>query len=798
MVQTLQKVGIAVTEEEAIEFSQSLQNLKVFHSASKRQTFDLKSNCYRLQPYLDTSIMNSFCFWVSYTGSGEILEEPLKIILDLRKLLDGVIGLQKYNDPETSHGATKMDESLFNYFEQQVCKLQLIDIGAMDTRTRVAFFINLYNLMADHGMKRLDTRKLSQKHLSSLKYNVGGFLLSLNDIEHGILRANSPYGEKNTIQFSSSDDRCKFSLTGRDKRIHFALDHGVGTVVGSYQFTREAVELELQIVSEMYCAIDENVSINPNENELVLPRFMKTHLRDFVKSFENLPKAVSVYLRGEKLKMLEAMINHSELSSGEIKIKFHDPKSLDGYFSRNIHDATMNQTMNNENLSEQFWNQPYSLKRNKTRNISLKIATSYSSKKMKRFLQLDRRTNTKNQPEYFNTQTTKPMISEYQRKESDNVVGLTGIQAHCSSDNTKGYSSMQNIFYSESTNKKKFDDETLNEHNTNKTDMLNSESMLQTDVKSTPSREIPSKKSDAPSEQTSTTDEESPDPSVRNILDAPTQNNLLKVPSLDDYGSVENAENLPEESIEGDLNLNLDICPTNSSEMTSRSGVSFCESSTESNDIVTRLSSLVKLKMAGALTEDEFKAAKAIVISEGELSILDNKSTSKSPSNDIANQINKRSSIRTTNESSELSHISRDCKSSDKKNSICVSRNKKRCEMKRAMDESENLISAISIDSETASEVGGGEIKSHTTNIVMEKPVLYSCESQDLFDLTKKEELNSTYISQNVSIHSEESSCISFDQFSMKDDDITISGIVGNATNVMFDDLWNVGPRYEV
>lgn len=798
LVQTLQKIGVAVTQEEAIEFSQTLQNLQVFHSVSKSQSFDLKSNCYRLQPHLDASVMNSFCFWVSYTGSGEILEEPLKILLDLRKLLDGVIGPQKYNDPEKTYGTTKMDVSLFTYFEQQVCKLQLIDVVTMDTRTRVAFFINLYNLMTCHGMKRLDVRKLSQKHLSSLKYNVGGFLLSLNDIEHGILRANYPYGEKDTIQFSSSDDRCRFILTGRDKRIHFALDRGVGTVVGSYQFTREAVELELQIVSEMYCAMDENVSINPNKNELVLPAFMKTHLRDFVKSFEKLPNAVSVYLQGEKLEMLEAMINYSESSKEEIKIKFHDPRSLDCYSSRNMHSATTTNATANEEVNEQLWNQSYGSKRNKSLKTSLKTAKSYSSKKMKRFLQMDRRSNVRNHSEYFNTQNTIFTVPESQRKESDNLNVVGQTQAHLYPDDTKDYISMQNMFYMESINRKKSDNETLNENEMHQADVLNCESMIQIDVKSTPSREILSKKSDTPSERTTTTEEESPNPTVRNILDSANHNNLLKVPSFDDCIGINNSVNLPEESVEGNLNLTLDICPTNSSEMTSRSGVSYGESSTGSSDIVSRLSSLVKLKNSGALTEEEFKAAKAIVISEGELSILDNRTNRKSPSNEITNQTNKCASDRAFDKSSEISYVSRDSTSSDRKNLLCVSPNKEQCETERAIYESENLISQISIGSATASEVCDGKNNNHTTNIVLEKPALVSCESQDLFDGTDQERLNSTEISQNASIHSEEKTCFEFDQFSMQDDDVTISRIVGDATNVVFDDLWNMEPGYEI
>lgn len=55
---------------------------------------------------------------------------------------------------------------------------------------------------------------------------MGSLLFSLDDIEHGILRCNTPPPGASDSPFDASDERKPLSLTRLDPRLHFALNCG--------------------------------------------------------------------------------------------------------------------------------------------------------------------------------------------------------------------------------------------------------------------------------------------------------------------------------------------------------------------------------------------------------------------------------------------------------------------------------------------------------------------------------------------------------------------------------------------
>ena len=102
----------------------------------------------------------------------------------------------------------------------------------VDETARKAFFINLYNVLMIHGVI---AQKFTSKHpiqaakargekvsfFGDTAYLVSGLRLSLDDIEHGILRGNA--ARAGELPFPSEEDpRRKWTLA-LDARIHFAL-----------------------------------------------------------------------------------------------------------------------------------------------------------------------------------------------------------------------------------------------------------------------------------------------------------------------------------------------------------------------------------------------------------------------------------------------------------------------------------------------------------------------------------------------------------------------------------------------
>ena len=95
-------------------------------------------------------------------------------------------------------------------------ELQRVDLEDMPREEKLAFFINLYNMMAIHAILvwghpagALERRKL----LGDFKYIIGGCTYSLSAIQNGILRGNQrpPY---NLVKpFGAKDRRSKVRLS---------------------------------------------------------------------------------------------------------------------------------------------------------------------------------------------------------------------------------------------------------------------------------------------------------------------------------------------------------------------------------------------------------------------------------------------------------------------------------------------------------------------------------------------------------------------------------------------------------
>jgi hypothetical protein len=61
------------------------------------------------------------------------------------------------------------------------------------------------------------------KFFTKSSYIIGGFLFSLSEIEHGILRGNRIPPGSFSVPFSEKDPRSKISLVRCEPLIHFAL-----------------------------------------------------------------------------------------------------------------------------------------------------------------------------------------------------------------------------------------------------------------------------------------------------------------------------------------------------------------------------------------------------------------------------------------------------------------------------------------------------------------------------------------------------------------------------------------------
>ena len=115
---------------------------------------------------------------------------------------------------------------------------------------RLAFWINVYNALVLHGIVRLGVRASVRRvwnFFGRVSYQVGGRILSLDDVEHGVLRDNRRRPWPPVRPFGARDPRRALAVGPPDPRFHFAITCGAAScpAVGVYRAATIDIQLEL-------------------------------------------------------------------------------------------------------------------------------------------------------------------------------------------------------------------------------------------------------------------------------------------------------------------------------------------------------------------------------------------------------------------------------------------------------------------------------------------------------------------------------------------------------------------------
>jgi len=123
------------------------------------------------------------------------------------------------------------DNWLFQKYLKDSGMLMQIKPENLEEEARKAFFINVYNFFTIHAVIDFaqtyglpNSTKSIPNFWTDYCYNIGGLDYSLDDIEHGVLRANK--GTANHPPFEDSDPRLDVAMEQLDQRVHFALNCG--------------------------------------------------------------------------------------------------------------------------------------------------------------------------------------------------------------------------------------------------------------------------------------------------------------------------------------------------------------------------------------------------------------------------------------------------------------------------------------------------------------------------------------------------------------------------------------------
>jgi glutaredoxin len=151
---------------------------------------------------------------------------------------------------------------------------------------RKSFWINLYNCLVLHATV-LQTAPPSSpaergaffQGKTGAAYMVGGLVFSLDDIEHGILRSNTPSPAGGTPRFAPDDPRLRLALPSVDPRIHFALNCGARSCPPIKVYSASRLEEGLGLASRAFLESDLDVSVE--RSLLTCTRLVDWYGRDF-------------------------------------------------------------------------------------------------------------------------------------------------------------------------------------------------------------------------------------------------------------------------------------------------------------------------------------------------------------------------------------------------------------------------------------------------------------------------------------------------------------------------------------
>lgn len=175
------------------------------------------------------------------------------------------------------------------YADYRACaaRLAAFDPGALTTRQeQLAFWINLYNALVVDAVIAFDVQaSVTEGPLGVLRffrraaYNVGGYRVSCDDIEHGILRANRGHIALPGPQFGPSDPRCAWVITPPDLRVHFALNCASRSCPPISFYDAAQIDAQLDLATRNVVAVE--VRINRARREVHLSRIFQWYASDF-------------------------------------------------------------------------------------------------------------------------------------------------------------------------------------------------------------------------------------------------------------------------------------------------------------------------------------------------------------------------------------------------------------------------------------------------------------------------------------------------------------------------------------
>ena len=225
--------------------------------------------------WLARKVLNDVAVTAAGASPTEVAEALRKLRNDLKR--------EAFDDNGQVDYAKLRTSPTFEEMKKTSGLLQTIDPAEMtDDATRIAFWINLYNVLAIHGVLTLGIRASVMEipsFFGVVAYRVGDFVLTLDEIENGVLRRNAPHPATGVRLFGDDDPRLALCPSRVDPRIHAALVCASTSCPPVAFYEASKLDEQLELAALNYVASD--VEVDDANRTVRVPITFRYYQSDF-------------------------------------------------------------------------------------------------------------------------------------------------------------------------------------------------------------------------------------------------------------------------------------------------------------------------------------------------------------------------------------------------------------------------------------------------------------------------------------------------------------------------------------
>ncbi|KAI9106919.1 hypothetical protein K1719_022447 [Acacia pycnantha] len=297
----------------AVQFARKLASKLFFHHVLDENLFEDGNHLYR---FLDENpIVASQCHNIP-RGIITLKPKPIAEIASRLRFLSYAM-FEAYASEDGSHidyRSLHGSEEFARYL-RIVEELQRVEIWETSREEKLAFFVNLYNMMAIHAILvwghpagALERRKM----FDDFKYVIGGCTYSISSIQNGILRGNQRPPYSLMKPFGAKDKRSRVALPYPEPLVHFALVCGTRSGPALRCYSPRDIDEELLDAARRFLRSG-GLTIDMNAKVAYASKILKWFSTDFGKDDVEVLKHVSNYLNPVDSTALLDLLFNSEL-----------------------------------------------------------------------------------------------------------------------------------------------------------------------------------------------------------------------------------------------------------------------------------------------------------------------------------------------------------------------------------------------------------------------------------------------------------------------------------------------------